>query len=495
MKKLAAVFVSVGAILMTHAIAHAVDGDLDTTWGGTGVVVEAQSDPTSAFAVANYPDDRVLVIGNVYADPETRMLLTRFLPDGSLDTSCNGTGEFIDTGNVATASDVVVLDDGSFVVAGTMQINNLSTLFLAKFNSSCNIDISFGNFGVATFSEFSGTSGQALALQDDGKIVVVGDEYPTISDSSDQRILVARFSSTGVLDTSFATGGRFISSPNEKGSAADVTIDSSGHIVFAGSIVGTIAADAAIVGRLTSSGQLDNSFGDLGYFINELSGDPQLKSVALRPNGHLVAVGSFIEPTPGATKSILTLCLDNTGILDAECGSTGWGYLGASTIDAVATSVTVTADGFIIMGGTVFPVSTEPSHPFVMRLGPDLVPDISFATSGIWNGSAISGQIHSVAVQSDGRILAAGESDAQGIFSLTVFRLGNTVVTTSSTTTTTTTTTTASSTTLTISPATSTTIAPNQLPATGGHGQGALFAVVIVGLGVLLLAARRRVLH
>ena len=494
MKKFVAFIVATTAIVMFASTAYASDGDLDTTWGGDGVVVSAHNDPSAAYAIANYPNDRVLAVGSITEGLSSRILVNRFLNDGTFDTTCNSTGEFIDATNNPVASDVVVLTDGSFVVAGTMQINNLSSLFLAKFDSSCNFDISFGDFGVATFSESSGTSGQALAIQDDGKIVVVGNEYPAISDSSDQRILVTRFSSTGVLDTSFATGGRFISSSNEKGSAADVIIDSSGHIVFAGSIVGTIAADAAIVGRLTSSGQLDNSFADLGYFVNELSGDPQLKSVALRPNGHLVAVGSFIEPTPGATKSILALCLDNTGILDAECGSTGWGYLGASTIDAVANSVTVTTDGFIIIGGTVFPISTEPSHPFVMRLGPDLMPDITFATSGIWNGSAISGQIHSVAVQNDGKIIGAGESDAQGIFNLTVFRLGNTVVTTSSTTTTTltTTTTTASSTT---SPATSTTIAPNQLPATGGNGQGGLVALFIVGLGVLLLATRRRVLH
>ena len=49
--------------------------------------------------------------------PVSRILVHRFLADGSTDTSCNSTGQFIDTANDAVASDVVVLSDGSFIIA------------------------------------------------------------------------------------------------------------------------------------------------------------------------------------------------------------------------------------------------------------------------------------------------------------------------------------------------------------------------------------------
>ena len=64
----------------------------------------------------------------------------------------------------------------TFVITGTMQIDNQATLFLAKFTSTCTLDNSFGDDGIATYSAGGGTSGRALAVQSDGKIVVVGDE-------------------------------------------------------------------------------------------------------------------------------------------------------------------------------------------------------------------------------------------------------------------------------------------------------------------------------
>ena len=137
MKKLVAVIVVIGMILVSRSIVHASDGDLDTTWGGDGVVISAHTDPSSANAVANYPGDRVLVVGSVTDFPVSSILLTRFLVDGSPDTTCNNTGQFVDTVNDAITSDVIVLPDGSFVITGTMQINNKGTLFVAKFTSTC----------------------------------------------------------------------------------------------------------------------------------------------------------------------------------------------------------------------------------------------------------------------------------------------------------------------------------------------------------------------
>lgn len=201
---------------MTASTAFASDGDLDASWGGTGVVISSHTDPSSAFALANYPDSRILAVGSVTDSPVSRILVQRFLADGSPDTSCNGTGQFIDTAHDAVASDVVVLSDGSFVIAGTIQINNKGALFVAKFTNTCSFDATFGNNGVATYSAGDGTSARALTVQTDGKIIVVGDEYPTVSDSNDQRILVARFSAAGIIDNSFGINGRFISTANQK---------------------------------------------------------------------------------------------------------------------------------------------------------------------------------------------------------------------------------------------------------------------------------------
>jgi uncharacterized delta-60 repeat protein len=482
-KKLVAVIVVIGLILMSRSIVHASDGDLDTTWGGDGVVVSTHTDASAAYAIANYPGDRVLVVGWVTDLTASRILVNRFLADGSADTSCNGTGEFIDTVNDAVASDVVVLSDGSFVVAGTIQINNKGTLFVAKFTSTCNLDGTFGTTGIATYSALLGSSGRALVVQSDGKIIVVGDESSTVSDSSDQRVLVTRFSALGALDTSFGSNGRFISSSNEKGLAQDVVIDSSGRIIFTGSIVGTVAPDAAIIGRLTSNGLLDSTFATQGYLIDEFNGDPQLNAIALRPNGNLVAVGTYGGPFPSTQQSPIIVCLTQTGAFDSDCGVNGWTYLPTANSDVYADDVFVTADNRILLSGAS---DDGTIRPIVMRLNHNGTPDSSFATSGTWRGSALIGRMYSMTIQSNGRILAAGRLDAQGTMSVGVIRLANTVVTPTTTTSTT------------VAPlvtTTSTTIAANQLPATGRDQNGLMFAVALFGMGILLMGMRRRALH
>jgi uncharacterized delta-60 repeat protein len=487
-KKLVAVIVATTAILMFAPTAYASDGDLDTTWGGDGVVVSTHTDASAAYAIANYPGDRVLVVGWVTDSTASRILVNRFLADGSADTSCNGTGEFIDTVNDAVASDVVVLSDGSFVITGTMQINNKGTLFVAKFTSTCNLDANFGTAGIATYSALLGTSGRALVVQSDGKIVVVGDESSTVSDSSDKRILITRFSDLGILDTSFGSNGRFISSTNEKGQAQDVVIDSSGRIIFTGSIVGTVAPGAAIVGRLTITGSLDTSFATQGYLINEFNGDPRLNAIAIRPNGNLVAVGTYGGPFPSTQQSPIVVCLTQAGAFDSDCGVDGWTYLPTLNSDVYADDVVVTADNAILLSG--MSESIDPA-PMVMRLNHNGTPDNSFATSGTWRGTSLIGRMYSVTIQSDGRILAAGQLDAQGTMSVGVVRLANTVVVT--TTTSTTTTVAPLVTTSTTIP--TTTIPANQLPATGSQFDSLTAALLLTALGSIVIASRRRTSH
>ncbi len=490
MKKLLSVLVAFGAVFITHSIAHASDGDLDSTWGGTGVVISAHNDPSVAYVIANYPDDRVLAVGSITEGPSSRILVNRFLNDGTFDTTCNSTGEFIDTVNDAIASDVVVLPDGSFVITGQMQINSKGTLFLAKFTSTCNVDTTFGDNGLATYFAGDSTSGTALALQSNGSIVVAGYEYLSFSDGGAQRILITRFTATGILDNSFVNNGAFISSSSEEGQARDLVINDVGEIIFVGSIAGSGATDLALVGRLSNTGHLDTTFANDGYFIDGLGGDPQFDSVAQRANGNFVAVGSYAEISADSSKNILVVCLTSAGLFDTECGPDGWGYFGGRRgVDTFTKSVVITDDGFIILGGITFPVFGEPANPYVMRLDHTANLDTSFAQNGVWTDSSLIGRIYSVSIQNDGRIIGSGEIDSQGTLSLGIIRLANTVtVTTTSTTVAPVVTTTS-----TIAPAT--TIASNQLPATGHDENDLMFAVAFFGIGCLLLGLRRRVLR
>ena len=275
-----------------------------------------------------------------------------------------------------------------------------------------------------------------------------------------------------------------------------------------------MAPSAAIVGRLTNTGSLDTSFASQGYLIDEFNGDPRLNAIAVRPNGNLVAVGTYGGPAPSTQQSPIVVCLTQSGAFDAACGPQGWRYLPASNRDVFGDDVFVAVDNNILISGMSDGDSPE---PIVMRLDDTGAVDSDFATSGTWNGSPLSGRLHAISVQSDGRIIAAGALYAQGILNLAVVRLANTVTppTTTTTTTTTTvaaTTSTTTTTTTTVAATTSTavaqsvaattvplfvttTISPDQLPATGQRVDVLTVPVALFGLGILLLGMRRRTLR
>jgi len=474
---------------MSQSVAQAADGELDTSWGGTGFVILTHTEVSSSNSVATDSNDRVITAGWLTDGPSSRIIVARFLTNGLIDTTCNGTGENIDLLHDAVASDVVVLDDDSFIITGTMQVNNKSTLFLAKFLPTCLRDSSFGTAGFATYTSAFGASGRALAIQADGRIVVVGDEFPTVSDSSDQRILVTRFTSSGNLDTAFGLSGRFLSSSNQAGQAQDLVIDSNGRIIFTGSIVGTIAPDAAIAGRLSSTGQLDATFATQGYFIDEFEGDPRLNAISMRPNGHFVAVGTYVGPYPSTQQSPLVVCLTDFGLLDTECGSSGWRSLSKTNYDVYGDDVVVTADNTILLSGMIDGVNTS---PMVMRLKHSGEPDSSFGSGGTWLNVGLTGRMYALSIQDDGRILGAGYDEEIGLSSLTVIRLNNTITPRSTIVSTTTTTAPLVTTSTTIP---TTTIAPEQLPATGSQFDSLTMALLLTALGSIVVAARRRTSH
>ena len=105
--------------------------------------------------------------------------------------------------------------------------------FLARFNADGSLDTSFGTDGIV-MTDVSGPwdEGQALAIQADGRIVVVG-ASDSIGDASD--FAIVRYHPDGSLDTGFGEDGKVIldlGSPEDYGS--DIAIQTDGKIVVSG---------------------------------------------------------------------------------------------------------------------------------------------------------------------------------------------------------------------------------------------------------------------
>jgi uncharacterized delta-60 repeat protein len=139
------------------------NGTLDPDFDGDGRLMLPGGG--EARAVLVQPDSKIVVTGNPGLSEVTTV--TRLNPNGSPDTTFNGDGTAtIDFG----ASGAVLQPDGKIVVAGTAQAG----VAVARLNANGSPDATFGAAGKAAVDFGAATSGNAVALQPNGRIVVAG---------------------------------------------------------------------------------------------------------------------------------------------------------------------------------------------------------------------------------------------------------------------------------------------------------------------------------
>jgi uncharacterized delta-60 repeat protein len=220
------------------------NGTLDASFGTGGKATTAFTATSYAFAfsVAVQPDGRIVAAG--YAStggpdasaPNFDFALARYNSNGTLDASF-GTGGRVTTdfaGPSDQASSVAIQPDGRIVVAGAAgpYVNRRFDFALARYNSNGTLDASFGTGGKA-MTDFAGFNDlpSSIALQGDGKIVVVG--QTAVGENDDFGL--ARYNSNGTLDTSFGTSGKVTT---DFGGSTDqptsVALQPDGKIVVAG---------------------------------------------------------------------------------------------------------------------------------------------------------------------------------------------------------------------------------------------------------------------
>ena len=274
------------------------DGTLDTGFSSDGKqTVDFSGANETAYSVSVQADGKILVTG----ESNRNFALTRLNADGSLDTSFDSDGRLTTDffGGADRAWSVATQADGKIVVSGVAY--NSATggddFAVARYNINGSLDTSFDLDGKATADFFGSTGrdiGYGLALQADGKILVTGQVYNPANGNYD--FGVARFNANGSLDTSFDGDGKlttgFAAGDNER--AYDVAIQPDGKFVVAGSAPGGTAFALA---RYNNNGSLDTSFsGDGLMTVNLGLHDDIAYSVAIQPDGNIVAVGTSYQP-------------------------------------------------------------------------------------------------------------------------------------------------------------------------------------------------------
>src|SRR5262249_46068174 len=147
--------------------------------------------------------------------------------------------------------------DGKVVVAGTSSsFNGPNRVAVARYNPDGSPDAGFGTNGAVVYGDGSAAG---VTVDSSGRILLAGNI--TIGAS----IAVPRLETDGTFDTSFGQGGQaavHFGAPDFRSSAAGVAVDSAGHIVVAGTtydLYGSTGSDFAVA-RLNADGSLDTSF-------------------------------------------------------------------------------------------------------------------------------------------------------------------------------------------------------------------------------------------
>src|SRR5207247_9230860 len=184
---------------------------------GTGCFV-ASTFPEGSYAlgVALQADGKIIAAGTVFVDfipgepSNTDFVLARYNSDGSPDATF-GNGGQVSTdfvGHEDDAFSVLVQPDGKIVAVGSA--NDPATFYdfaAVRYLSNGTIDTTFGMAGKVhtDFGDQNFDRARSAALQPDGRIVAAG--FAISQNGGVQNFAVARYNSSGVLDTSFGTGG------------------------------------------------------------------------------------------------------------------------------------------------------------------------------------------------------------------------------------------------------------------------------------------------
>jgi len=296
------------------------DGSLDTTFNGTGIVIPDFGANASAYSVALQGDGRILVAGSKNTANGSDFAIARFNSDGSLDTNFNGTGTVTtDFGGNDTATSIAVQTNGKIVVTGVSNIGR-ANFALARYNANGSLDTTLNGTGKVTTDLGEDDIGRGIALQSDGKIVVAGESYN--GSTRIYRFALARYNEDGSLDTNFNGTGKMTAVIGSGYNAGfSVALQSDGKIVVAGqSDSGANGYDFAML-RLNSDGNLDPTFNGTGKVTTNIGGYDVANSVALQSDGKLVVGGSSYNGTNYASFAVVRY--NPNGSLDPTFNGTG----------------------------------------------------------------------------------------------------------------------------------------------------------------------------
>lgn len=338
--------------------------------------------------------------------------------DGELDTSFSADGrQTVAWDSSADGEAVAAGADGSLVVAGELGAQWAAS----RLNASGGFDVTWAIvFDPFDFVAAGASDTRAVLcahIDGAGRVLLAGE----VRDAADRfRPAVARLTATGALDSSFGGDGLEVVASVPAGwdldPVEDAHIATDGSVVFVGACGDCPAAgqDGVFVVRLTPSGAPDPAFSGDGWHafpVSSLAGVVPT-AVAVSPAGAITLAGSGDDGVP--EERIWVARLTAAGALDAAFGGGDGLLYTPSYAPRVPTDLAIDPDTGAIVLSVAHPLVTVAGGGLVGVTGSGTL-DTSFGTNGLLDLDLEEGaRIEAVSFQSDGRVVAAGEIDANG---------------------------------------------------------------------------------
>src|SRR3954464_4883597 len=409
-------------LMVTAPAADAASGDLDTTFGGDGIV---RTDVTRAeddgFAVAIQSDGKIVVAGEAgsagrnprfaivrydtsgsvdptfgngdglvtidfsrhddfpyavriqgngkivlagaaaYNTHDSRFALARLKPDGSRDSKFSGDGKVVTnvTPSYDWANGMALQPNGKIVVVGSVSAGpNNGKIGVLRYRPDGSLDPTFGGDGVGRNAPTSiYDDGFAIGIEDDGQIIVAGGAG---FEGPNERFVALAYQPDGSLDPTFGGDGKVFTDLTPDADAPfGLAIQSDGNIVVAGgAALGDNTDPEFALVRYQRDGSLDPTFrGDGTVLTNFTSGDDGAYSVAIAPDGRIVAAGGAGGggggggAAGGAAPRFAVVRYLTDGTRDSTFGSHGKVTTDITPAFDSAWSVAVQADGSVVSSG------------------------------------------------------------------------------------------------------------------------------------------------
>ena len=273
---------------------------------------------------------------------------------------------------------------------------------LRRYGTDGSVDATFGTGGVVAVPYGPESLGPgAIIVQPDGTIVL---------GSTSGKIL--RFLSDGTPDASFGTGGVVDPSlsvmPSVRGP--------DGRLIGAATVNSTMDFGVA---RYNADGSADTTFGSGGLVVTDLGHVDQPSGVVVLPDNRIVVAGTSSQQGSNTLIGDLVLVrYDTSGALDPSFGTGGIVKTDISGNDDELNAVVLQPDGKIVVGGST--LGSLGQSFLLARYDTSGVLDPGFGTGGLQtmrvNPGMFREAIRALALQPDGKIVAAGLVDATAPF-------------------------------------------------------------------------------